>query len=166
MKNILHTNLPAVRHERARGDSCSLTPDQLTTNDTPTPAFHPTLMNTTITARLGRRALILSMYLMCWSVEDTFVWAVNRRAFSVRWIRPSDTNNYFDFYEKVVHMVNDFNVSSLIFFFIAFTNYKHLAAEQINHRVSWVITQIHAKSFTAKWWSGKRLTLLLFVTLG
>lgn len=41
------------------------------------------------------------------------------------------------------------------------TNYKHLAAEQINHSRPWVIVQIHAKSFRVKWWSGKHLTPLL-----
>lgn len=46
------------------------------------------------------------------------------------------------------------------FFFTFNTNYKHFAAEQINHGISWIITQIHAKSFRAKWWSGKHLTLL------
>lgn len=52
-------------------------------------------------------------------------------------------------------------VSLLFFSPLSANNYKYFAAEQINHSVSWIITQIHAKSFTAKWWSGKHLTLLL-----
>lgn len=54
---------------RARGDSCSLIPDQLTANDTPTPASHPTRTktkkNTTIAALLA--------------TEDTFVKTMNER---------------------------------------------------------------------------------------
>lgn len=161
MKNILHTNLPAVRHERGRGDYCSLTPDQLTTNDTPTPAFQPTTMNTTLTAWLARHALILSMYLVRWSIQDRFVITVNRRAFFLRKVNRNalegkiewhKTTNYFNLYKKVIHMVG-FDVFFQDFFFLlsSLTNYKLLAAEKINHGVSWVITQIHAKSFTAKW---------------
>lgn len=73
MKNILHTNLPAVRHERgrARGDSCSLNLDQLTANDTPTPASHPTKINTTAAALVA--------------TEDIFVvMTMNERIFFMR----------------------------------------------------------------------------------
>lgn len=168
MKNIPHTNLAAVRHERARGDSCSLTPDRLTTNDTPTPALHPTIMNTTITAWLATHALTLSTYLLCWSTADAFVVTVNRRAFR----REAGKQNFLAEEDRVTQTATltfrrksfTWLISVLFQDFcppLSVTNYKHLAAEQINHSVSWVITQIHAKSFTAKWWSGKQLTLLL-----
>lgn len=130
MKNILHTNPPAVRHEQARGDSYCLTADQLTTNDTPTPVSHPTIMNTTITARLARHAFSCVSNVLVWGhIFNDF----NRGDLFLKG-RKTEWHKLLQLYRKVIHMV-DFYEFFIFIFSLPGTNYRHLAVEKINQRI-------------------------------
>lgn len=132
MKNILHTNLLAVRCEEGEPGEIPL----------------PSLRIIFLLMTRPLPFLILPQ------------WAKVLKLMS--FLATQDLQE--DFWSVVLTDINNFSYNCI--FFIDHpppppTNYKHLAAEQINQSRPWVIAQIHAKSFRVKWWSGMHLTPLL-----
>lgn len=136
MKNILHTNLPAVRHEWGAP------------GETPAPSFQ-------IGLPLMARPLQLLHPTKKTTTTPSTIWATPAYdQESMPFLRGMSKPKYFErlsdphskYGLKVKRSGRCFEGFYHYFFFSPpVSNYKHLAAEQINHSVSWVIAQNSCK---------------------